>query len=244
MLGGVAIIFPLFLALITLYVGKVAWIERIIPTHRWMSLGAGVSIAYVFLDILPELNVVQTEIEHTGGLAFLEKHAYLLALLGLGLFYGVEWLAMRSRRYNLKLTGQDCTTPAIFWVHIGVFCLYNALIGELLSDTEARGLTSTILLSIALGLHFLITDRGLRRHHKQPYDRVGRWILAGAILVGWIVGRSLILEETAIAVLWGLVAGGLILNVLKEELPETKESCLGSFLIGAGGYAALLLTIE
>jgi zinc transporter ZupT len=52
------------------------------------------------------------------------------------------------------------------------------------------------------------------------YRQVGRWILAAAILVGWALGSGIPLSEEAIAVLFAFLAGGLVLNVLKEELPE------------------------
>lgn len=241
-----AVVFPVVLALINIYVGKVEWLNKIIPEHRWISLGAGVSIAYVFLDILPELSIAQEEIEESGlmWLNFLEKHAYLLALVGLAIFYGLELLANQSRRANREASGEDATSQGIFWVHIGAFAIYNALIGELFSNTEEKGLIPAILLFVALALHFLINDRGLRAHHKKPYDRLGRWILAGSLMTGWILGISFHLPEAFLAVLWGLLAGGLILNVLKEELPDTKESCFPSFTMGAGIYAILLLSIR
>ncbi|NJL21613.1 MAG: hypothetical protein HC895_13625, partial [Leptolyngbyaceae cyanobacterium SM1_3_5] len=43
------------------------------------------------------------------------------------------------------------------------------------------------------------------------------------------------------AVLFAFLAGGIVLNVLKEELPEDRESHFWSFAIGAIGYAVLLL---
>jgi hypothetical protein len=33
----------------------------------------------------------------------------------------------------------------------------------------------------------------------------------------------------------------MVLNVLKEELPEDRDSRFAAFAVGAGGYAALLL---
>ncbi len=40
-----------------------------------------------------------------------------------------------------------------------------------------------------------------------------------------------------------VLAGSVILNVLKEELPEERESRFCAFAVGAGTYAALLLTL-
>jgi xanthine/uracil/vitamin C permease (AzgA family) len=71
----------------------------VIPQRWWISVAGGVSIAYIFLDIFPELSKAQEELEHSTYplLGYLENHIYLLALVGLAIFYGLEKLALRSR---------------------------------------------------------------------------------------------------------------------------------------------------
>jgi uncharacterized membrane protein len=83
----------------------------------------------------------------------------------------------------------------------------------------------------------------LKQDHKSEYRSKGRWLLTAAILVGWIIGYLTHISEAAIAVLIAFLAGGVVLNVLKEELPEERESRSSTFLLGAGGYAALLLIL-
>lgn len=41
--------------------------------------------------------------------------------------------------------------------------------------------------------------------------------------------------------LTAFLAGGVVLNVLKEELPEERESSFGAFAVGATLYAAIVL---
>ncbi|MDA0268434.1 MAG: hypothetical protein O2890_14955 [Cyanobacteria bacterium] len=115
--------------------------------------------------------------------------------------------------------------------------------GYLFRESENHGLVACLLLCVTLGVHSVVNDLGLREHHKQAYDRVGRWVLAASIITGWVIGQALVLNPAAIATIWALVAGGVILNVLKEELPEERESDFGTFLVGAVGYGALLLMV-
>ncbi|WP_290883701.1 hypothetical protein [Fischerella sp.] len=75
------------------------------------------------------------------------------------------------------------------------------------------------------------------------YDRIGRWILAAAIIIGWVLGSSTEIDQAAIAVLFAFLAGGVVLNVLKEELPEERESRFWAFVLGAAIYTALLLAL-
>jgi zinc transporter ZupT len=94
-----------------------------------------------------------------------------------------------------------------------------------------------------MALHFVVNDNGLREHHREVYDRIGRWILAAAIIVGWVIGQGTEIHEAAIAVLFAFLAGGVILNVLKEELPDERQSKFWAFALGAAIYAALLVSV-
>jgi hypothetical protein len=84
-------------------------------------------------------------------------------------------------------------------------------------------------------------DHGLRAHHKERYDRFGRWILSAAVLVGAGAGLFLSLPAPVIGIFFAFLAGGVLLNVLKEELPEEREARFDAFLVGAAIYAALLM---
>lgn len=93
----------------------------------------------------------------------------------------------------------------------------------------------------AMALHFVVNDYSLCGDHKRSYDRVGRWILAGAVIFGWVLGTQTVISEAATAILFAFLAGSIILNVLKEELPQANESKFGMFAVGAMGYSGLLL---
>lgn len=86
------------LALGHLFAGKLRFLEGT-PRSIWLSMAGGVSVAYVFMHLLPELaegqEVLAEALEES--LFFLESHAYLVALLGLATFYGLERVASRSR---------------------------------------------------------------------------------------------------------------------------------------------------
>ncbi|NJO18878.1 MAG: hypothetical protein HC838_00730 [Spirulinaceae cyanobacterium RM2_2_10] len=238
----IGFLLALCLGLVHIFASRTHWVERV-PHRWWVSLAGGVSVAYIFLDIFPELGSAQTEVEHGSGflIQYLENHVYLLALVGLALFYGLEKMASRSRAQRQKQHGRDDTHPGVFWIHIISFTLYNAILGYLLREAEDHGLINCLLLFFALGLHFLVNDVSLREHHKQAYDHIGRWLLAAAIICGWVLGQAFHVNAAAIAVIWAPVAGGIILNVLKEELPAEQESHFGIFATGATIYALILL---
>ncbi len=230
------------LAVIHLLSGKLRFLDAV-PRSRWLSAAGGISVAYVFVHLLPDFAKEQKTIREATGESFnfLEYHVYLVALIGLAAFYGLERAAMTSRRRKRRAGKEDSTEAGIFWLHAASFAVYNALIGYLLLHREDSGLQGLILFAFAMGVHFVVNDHGLRKHHKRAYDRVGCWVLAAGIFVGWAVGLFFEISEAAIAVLFGFLAGGVIMNVLKEELPEERESRFWAFALGAALYTVVLL---
>ena len=229
----------LLFALVHLFAGRLRFLEGV-PRSRWLSLAGGVSVAYVFVHLLPELNRGQTAFaEAPAGsmLAYLEHHVYLIALAGLVAFYGLERAALRSRAE----APADPAPPAVFWLHVASFALYNALVGYLLVHREEPTLEGLLWYAVAMGLHFVVNDFGLRQHHRARYHRTGRWVLAAAVVAGWGLGMASEIGEAALAALFAFLAGGVMLNVLKEELPEERKSRFWAFALGSGSYAALLL---
>lgn len=94
-----------------------------------------------------------------------------------------------------------------------------------------------------MGLHLVVNDIGLRDHHEHIYDHIGRWVLGLSLFTGWLVGINTEISEPAIVALFSFLAGGVILNVLKEELPEERNSRFWPFAFGALIYAFLMFTI-
>ena len=208
------------------------------PRSRWLSFAGGVAVAYVFLHLIPDLAEHEAEITHEYGLV--SSTVYIVALIGLAAFYGLERLVTADR--------DDVDTPeggghsnGVFWLHVASFAGFNLLIGYLLHSRENDSMGALLLYTGAMLLHFLTNDFGMYQDHGKAYRRSARWLLAGATMGGWLLGWLLELPEQAIIILFSFLAGGVILNVLKEELPQERQSQFLPFLIGAISYGALSL---
>lgn len=229
--------------LVHVFGGKLAFLSRT-PRSIWLSAAGGVSVAYVFVHLLPELaehqQVIGERARDAGLLGAIESHAYLIALLGLALFYGVERFA--RAKSGRRPGGEQQDAPLdVFWVHLGAFALYNVLIGYLLLHREEADLRGLIIYGVAMSLHFIVNDQGLRQQHGQTYHRYGRWLLATAPIAGLLLGLATNVPALLVSALFAFLAGGVILNVLKEELPEDRQSRFSAFALGAASYSALLL---
>jgi hypothetical protein len=219
---------------------------RVTPRSIWLSIAGGVSVAYVFVHLLPELadqqRAVSLNMEGVGGLAAsIESHVYLVALAGLAAFYGLEHLARRTAQGECEAGREPRPPSGVFWIHLVSFAFYNLVIGYLLVHREEPGLSGLAAYAVAMGLHFLVNDQSLREHHGRAYDGAGRWLLAAAPVAGWALGVATEISDLLLFALFAFLAGGVILNVLKEELPEDRESRFWAFAAGAGVYSVLLL---
>ncbi|MDQ3396634.1 MAG: hypothetical protein M3511_02490 [Deinococcota bacterium] len=232
------------LALVHFFAGRLRFLQGI-PRSQWLSMAGGTSVAYVFVHLLPDLSEAQRAFESAEGplLGYLKHHVYLIALLGLVVFYGLERVAKGSRARRRRAGEGDSTGSKAFWLHIAFFAFYNALIGYLIFSWEPADVEGLLFFVFAIALHFVVNDYGLRNHHEADYDHLGRWVLAGAILAGWGLGNPFELHETTLAVPFAFLGGAIILNVLKEELPEERESRYWAFALGVALYTVLLLTL-
>jgi predicted membrane protein len=215
-----------------------------IPRSHWLSMAGGTAVAFVFVHIIPELARGQEHITESGQAPadFLDQHTYILALIGLIAFYGLEHLV------KVRHPGETKESPRlshhIFWVHIGSFAFYNAIIGYLLIHRDVPGLSVLAAFTLAMMLHFVVNDHALREHHKDDYHDVGRWLLAGSVLAGWLAGLLIEVSDAVVSMLFAFVAGAIVLNVLKEELPDERESKFWAFALGAAAYSILFVIVE
>jgi hypothetical protein len=218
-----------------------------IPRSVWLSIAGGVSVAYVFMHLLPELAEGQARIKESlqdavsgsGNLASfvvasVERHVYLVALAGLAVFYGLDKLAKSAHGRS--------SPGAVFWVHMAAFSLYNALIGYLLLNRPEADTTALASYTIAMALHFIVTDFALVEAHAHRYCAVGRWLLVLALGAGVTLGAFTTVSPAATAIFVAFLAGGVILNVLKEEVPSERQARFLAFVGGMAAFAVLLIT--
>lgn len=245
-----AVASALGLAALHLLAGRLRFTD--VPRSQYLSVAGGVSVAYVFVHLLPELAELRTALAEAATAVGLpavagERLAFLVALTGFVSFYGLERLVVRSRRSTdgeqvARGGGTDASAGA-FRLHVGSFTLYNGLIGYLLVHREEGGIASLLLYAVAMGLHFVVNDHGLRVDHREAYDRVGRWVLSAAVLAGLGLGLLADVPEATLGFLLAFLGGGVVLNVIKEELPEERESRFGAFAAGVAGYSVVLLLV-
>lgn len=217
--------------------------ERFWSRRRFLSAAAGISVAYIFIDVLPELEFQrQVVVKAAGGteLLFAEQRIYLLALLSFVVLYGLEHMVLVNREHRRKSVAAG-DADAVFWLQLAGYAAYSALIGYLVIERAERGVLPLVAYTFAMAVHFLIVDHALEEEHGRAYQAWGRRLLAASVLVGWLIGVMAPLSEVAIARLFAVLAGGVVITSLRAELPDDREGRFWPFCIGAMVFAAALI---
>ena len=218
-----------------------------VPRRRVLSAVGGMAVAFVVLRLLPALGEHQraiAQLTSDSALGILKNHVYIVVLLSIAIFYGLERLARESKQQRAETGKSERTTYGVFWLHTSTFALMNVLIGYLLVGRARQGLLHLSLFALAMLFKFFVNDHSLQRAHKDLYDDIGRWLLVAAVFLGWAINYLIDVPRAGPALFQAFIAGGVLLNILKEELPEERESRYWAFAIGAGAYATLLVAID
>lgn len=216
-------------------------VEKFWARRIWISAAAGVSVAYIFVDVLPELEFQrQALVEASDIELFAEQRVYVLALLSFVVFYGLEHIVLVRKARRRQVVDEGAADP-VYLLQLAGYAAYSALIGYLLIERAERGVFSLLVYSFAMAVHFLIVDHSLDEEHGPAYGSRGRWCLAASVMLGWLVGLLLPLSESMVARLFAILAGGVVITSLQAELPNEREGRFWPFSIGAVLFAALLL---
>ncbi|MCC5883050.1 MAG: hypothetical protein JJU25_10490 [Halomonas sp.] len=206
-----------------------------------VSLAGGTSVAYVFLQILPKLAYSDLVLAHSEMLseARWQHHAFLLAMIGLIGFLGLDQMATK-----LAAVGRYRPKVDHFRIIAVVYIAYNFLVGYILNFHWAMGgIRSVLLYVLAMSLHFLFVGYMLGRHHPVHKVIKVRWYFAAALLLGWLASLVRELRPEFLASLLALLAGAMIVITLKEELRDETLDEFSTFALGASLYTMLLMRI-
>lgn len=183
-------------------------------------------MSYVFVDLLPALEKGEPALKRTLDpiLPFLELHTYLIALLGILFYYGLQSLPSKQK---------------IKWPLISGYILFNFFIGVTLSDSANPEIQPLTLFTIAIGLHYFIRDHVAKIAHKPSM----MWGLIFALGIGYLIGYMTQVSVAVTAIGISFVAGGILLNTFQYELPKKETKGYFWFVAGALIYTGLLLSL-
>lgn len=204
---------------------------------RLASIGGGVAVAYVFVQVMPELadggrSLSDLQISDFAPTPIVESGLFLIALIGMLVIYSLDVVADSGRGSSRML----------YRVHMGVFALINAIYAYTMPSLLTTGVDYAVLFTLAIGAHTLLVDRTLARSHPDLFSHQDRWIGILGVIIGFAFAAVFPpVQELTLAVATALLGGGLLMTTFREELPVASKARLIWLLSGAAVMTALLL---
>ncbi|WP_116598869.1 hypothetical protein [Primorskyibacter marinus] len=238
---GLSLASVVFLSFVHVVADLLRW-KRPVPRKYWLSFADGISISYVFLGLLPKIIAGTSALPENLGptVEILKQSPFLPLLIGLVVFYGMERLVEKPvGAVEAHVLAQP--TGLRVWIHLASYAFYKAIIGYLI--VQMNNPVSIVIFSISMAIHFLVVDFRMMELHRGVYQRIGRWILTAAILVGWIVGATTVISPVLVTLLLSFLAGGIVLVVLEEEFSRDHPSSFPAFVTAVALYLAVQVSI-
>jgi len=217
---------------------------------RWrplfFSVAGGVTVAYVVMQLLPALSRSDQTIRPLAQqfLPFFERHGYFLAVIGIVVFYANANQIARSRAQQVQLAGEDQADRRAFATSMVLMSIFNFTVAYSLADPRDPDVRPIVLFVVALALFYFVADESLHSNYARDYRRVGRWVLASALAIGWLFGSFTELPASVLALLVAFFSGGILVTVLGQQLRPGPSRNVWGFALGALGYGLLLMLLQ
>ena len=206
---------------------SVLW--NFVETHedKVGSFGGGLAAGYVFLHLFAELDK---------GHELVGDRIHLFVLAGFLVYYGIEFYTKqhRAKSQSPRAEFNRCL------IEVGLGWVYSWLIIYAMPEALSQNGISLAPVALALVLHLFYADFHLGKQYPEHFHRWGRYVLASAPLVGWLVDLFSFADDPLVSdLLTALLAGSVIYKLFKHELPEDRRSDFAWFLIGTMCFLGL-----
>ncbi len=185
--------------------------------YRIISFAAGISIAYLFLDLLPQTYEAAVH---------LKQMVFVFLLLGFAIFHLAE-------KFAYQHSDQDKLARELKEIHSISFFAYYFLVGIVLKDKIQISMLEGSLFMIPIVLHAGLSTASLARIHGEIRESTFIKIaLSLSTLLGVIFAILIHVPSVINNILISFIAGILLYIIVNEFLPEKKKGQPIFFLIG------------
>lgn len=210
----------------------------ILPTGKmqrmkWFSFSGGLAVSYIFVYLLPTLHKEQMNIEDPYLHLAMDSEIYFVGLTGVVAFLGIQILISQNH----------VSQTSSFWSAIIFYAAYNALVSFTVLSVEVSGIQA-IFYCFAIGLHFIAVAHDMWREFPDEYNQYGRGVLAIGIVVGWVLAIVTDLTPLFKSIIFAFVAGAMIFNVFKHEMPNEKETHFPTFAAAVVIYSTITMSLK
>ena len=193
---------------------------------KLVSFSAGVSIAYFFLMLMPEIY---------GGFAYINKLIFVFILIGFVLFHLTEKFIYQHEK-------KDQLMHDLKEAHSLVFFFYHFIVALVLIRILSNGFVEGLLFFIPILFHMTITNVSLHEIHRDLIEsKFIRFLLCLSSLIGIVFALFANISNVLYYTLFSFIGGAILYIVVREEIPKDKNGYPSYFILGAFIYSLLIV---
>ncbi len=196
--------------------------------EKILSFGAGISITYLFLELLPQMHEATKSLRGIG---------YISILVGFALFHLIE-------KYVYQHSKREERIEKLRHIHSAGFFIYYFIIGVVLYYFIERSPVEGTLFLIPLVFHSAVSSASFQEIHKKLREKQHvRLFLSSSTIMGVLIAIYIGVSQNIYYAMLGFVVGVLFYIIIKDILPEQKEGDPKYFLAGMILFVLLLLIV-
>lgn len=213
---------------------------KIFKPYVITSFASGITVAYIFLHLLPSLveshTRIHTLIDKTTLMSpFKDLIVFISALIGFEIFYFTE------REITVAKGSAAIHQTNVFRFNLALYAIYNFFITYTLRLIDRAQHTQTLLYVIAIGLHFILSDNHFKRHFEERFNYKANLILVSALFLGWLASFIYYPGQLFVpALMTAMLSGSILYNAFTEEITLTRQTSIPGFFIGTLIMGSLL----
>ena len=225
---------PALLALINEHESKHAPKFLDVPTAL-RSFSSGLAVAYVMITLIPEYQVFN------GQVTFGWINAYKLSLLGLIVFKGIQHYCLLIAKKNAKAMGEwdfvkTRQEEKLFGFRVStvVFSIYASLILLTLPYQlgHLHGPADKLLYLFTFVMHLGFNVIGLYEENERHFRKLVPPVVFSLLSASLVLTLFNVLPTALLLGSLSILAGIILYNVFKNELPSAESSSYAWFAVG------------
>ncbi len=196
---------------------------------RLISFAAGISIAYLFLDLLPHTYEAATH---------LRSWVFIFLLLGFASLHLAE-------KYIYQHADQEKLAQELKEVHSISFFCYYFIVGIVLKNLVQMSILEGTLFMIPIALHAALSTASLGQIHGDIRESFfAKTALSFSTLLGVVFATLIFIPKIVDNILVSMIAGILLYILVKEFLPEKKKGQPLFFVLGLALFVIISLILN
>src|SRR3989338_4230919 len=195
---------------------------------KMISFGAGISISYLFLLLLPDLYE---------GVSVINKVIFIYILFGFSVFHALEkHIYQHVDRERLHIELKEAHSLAFF--------IYHFTLGLVAVRLFAVNIFSGILFFIPITFHTLVSGVSMEEIHYKINERtIIRFLLSLAPLAGVLFGLTVNISQIVFFMILAFIIGAFVYITIRDILPKEKKGYLEYFLTRVIFYSIAIVAV-